>query len=1016
MTAQASLTIEQRLQQALAAHQRGDLATAETIYVQILAIRSDHFDARHLLGLIRFHQGRNFDALELIGTALKIQPKDARAHSNFGMVLSAFGRTQEALESYNKALALQPDFPEALNNRGLLFHNLKQYSKALKNFDKALAVRPAYSDASFNRGNTLLEMRRSEEAVASYEKSLAAEPARPPVLNNLGNALCDLNRFDQAIAVYSRALALQPNYADALNNRGRVFFRIKRYEEALADFDKALKIAPKHVEALNNRGNALRDLRRYQEAIGDFEQALVLAPEHAYAFGGLADSALKICDWPRTKSIGREMAARINKGDIVPPLTLLGYSSDPMLQLQCVRANIEHLVAPHSVPVESKRSELGRRQFEKLRIAYLSSDYFRHATAFLMAELFEIHDRSRFAILGVCFSRDDGSEMRSRLISAFDEFHQVGMHSDREVADLLRRRQVDIAVDLKGFTQDSRPGILSSRPAPVQVTYLGFPGPMGANFIDYVLADPLVLPLEQQPFYPEKIVHLPDCYQVNDGRREIALTTPSRQNMGLPERGFVFCCFNNNWKITPALFDVWMRLMRAVEGSVLWLIRDNPAAEANLRKEAAARSIDPDRLVFAQHVSLEDHLARHRLADLFLDTLPYNAHTTASDALWTGLPIVTCLGESFSGRVAASLLHAVGLSELVTTNLPDYEALALRLASDPASLKAVRKRLEANRSCFPLFDTDRFRRHIESAYTTMWEIHQRGEPPRSFRVEPIIESPRPSSPRQRAEPKRLSARDRAAQQPAENARGQHQTRRNQRQRKPAAFPAPDEAVKLLLVCGPWGSGTTAVASLLHALGVAGLEPYFQTRDQRTVNSYESTLFRDVMVGLVDEETLSLRDGADLIVDSELRKFRDRLMVGDLAPTVQGRNPIFLKHPLSALFLPQICKLFDTHLVYVVRPIAEIEATRLRRDWGGGFGAKGAEIIYSHMFQTFVEYRFPTIIIRYNELLAGPEQHARTLSQFASLPNSEAAIRRAAAFINSRISVASNHSTVDIARR
>ena len=294
------------------------------------------------------------------------------------------------------------------------------------------------------------------------------------------------------------------------------------------------------------------------------------------------------------------MSKHLNKGDVVPPLTFLGYSSDPALQLQCVRVNIEHLV-PHSAP-PSKPSKLGKRQSDKLRIAYLSSDFFRHATAFLMAELFEIHDRSRFDILGVCFSRDDASEMRSRLITAFDEFHLVHTRSDQEVADLLRQRQVDIAVDLKGFTQDSRPGILASRPAPVQATYLGFPGTMGANYIDYVLADPIVLPFDQQPFYPEKIVHLPDCYQVNDGHREIAPTAPSRRDMGLPDQGFVFCCFNNNWKITPALFDVWMRLLRAVEGSVLWLIRDNPAAEANLRKEAAARAIDPQRLVFAQHV------------------------------------------------------------------------------------------------------------------------------------------------------------------------------------------------------------------------------------------------------------------------------------------------------------------------------------------------------------------------------------------------------------------------------
>ncbi|MBO0718127.1 MAG: tetratricopeptide repeat protein, partial [Rhizobiales bacterium] len=686
------------------------------------------------------------------------------ALSNFGMALTAFGRTQEALESYNKALALQPDFPEALLNRGLIFHDLKEYGKALKNFDKALALRRGYPDAWFNRGNTLLDMGRCEEAVASYQRALAVDPARPPILNNLGNALFELNRFDEAIASYGKALALAPDYADALNNRGRAFYNVKRYDEALADFDRAIAIAPTHVEALNNRGNVFRDLRRYQEAGADFERALALVPEHRYAFGGLADAALKICDWPRMESIGREMAARINaKGSIVPPLTLLGYSSDPKLQLRCARAYIEHLVpaAAPGAPAEPKPFKRWPRRSEKLRIAYLSSDFFAHATAFLMAELFEIHDRSRFDVMGVSFSRDDASDMRGRLIAAFDEFHDVRMQSDREVAELLRKREVDIAVDLKGLTQDSRPGILASRPAPVQVTYIGFPGTMGADFIDYVLADPTVLPFDQQPFYPEKIVQLPDCYQVNDRHRQMAATAPARASAGLPERGFVFCCFNNNWKITPALFDVWMRLLGAVEGSVLWLIRDNEAAATNLRQQAAARGIDPRRLVFADHVTLEEHLARHRLADLFLDTLPYNAHTTASDALWTGLPIITCLGESFSGRVAASLLHAVGLADLVTTNLADYEALARKLATNPSELGKVRGCLAVNRPTFPLFDTDRFRRHIEAAYTTMWDIHQRGETPRSFRVDPIPAAPRPSTPPQPADAKQPSARDRA---------------------------------------------------------------------------------------------------------------------------------------------------------------------------------------------------------------------------------------------------------------
>jgi protein O-GlcNAc transferase len=376
-----------------------------------------------------------------------------------------------------------------------------------------------------------------------------------------------------------------------------------------------------------------------------------------------------------------------------------------------------------------------------VRIAYLSADFHRHATAYLMAELFERHDRSRFEIIGVSFGVDDKSEMRKRLVAAFDQFYDVRRKSDEEVAKLLHDRQVDIAIDLKGYTTDSRPGFLAYRPTPIQASYLGFPGTMGAEFIDYIIADETVVPFEHQPFYAEKIVHLPDCYQVNDTKRKIAERMPTRQEVELPEEGCVFCCFNNNWKITPEVFGVWMRLLHAVEGSVLWLLGDNESAERNLRKEAQARGIDPARLVFAGRLPLEDHLARHRLADLFLDTLPYNAHTTASDALWVGLPVVTRLGESFAGRVAASLLNAIGLPELVTHSIEDYEALALRLAKDPSLLEGYRNRLATNRLTHPLFDTDRFRRHIEAAYLQMWEIWQRGEQPRSFAVEALQTQP-----------------------------------------------------------------------------------------------------------------------------------------------------------------------------------------------------------------------------------------------------------------------------------
>ena len=352
-----------------------------------------------------------------------------------------------------------------------------------------------------------------------------------------------------------------------------------------------------------------------------------------------------------------------------------------------------------------------------------------------MAELFELHDRERFEVIGISFGPDDGSPIRSRLIKSFDRFFDVLAQTDTQVAKLIRDLNVHIAIDLKGHTTDARIGILADRAAPVQVAYMGFPATSGADFIDYIIADQIVLPFDQQPFYTEKIIHLPDSYYANDSKRQIAPLTPARTEAGLPEDAFVFVCFNNNWKINSRMFGIWMRLLRAVEGSVLWLFKSNDFAVTSLRKEAEARGVDPDRLVFAPPLDLPDHLARLKLGDLFLDTLPYNAHTTATDALWMGVPVLTCKGDVFVSRVAASLLEAIGLPELITTNLGDYEALALKLATERPLLDAIGRKLLQNRTTSHLFDTNRFRRHIEAAYTRMWEVWQQGESPRNFSVQ-----------------------------------------------------------------------------------------------------------------------------------------------------------------------------------------------------------------------------------------------------------------------------------------
>ncbi len=585
-----------------------------------------------------------------------------------------------------------------------------------------------------SRAFSAYSARKLVEAEQICQKIITVKPDLFDALHLLAVVQSSLGKKDTALASYDRALTVRPDFAEALSNRGNTLQELKRYEQALASYEGALTVRPDYAEALSNRGLTLHELKRFEDALASYHRALAANENPPYAFCGAADCVMKLCDWERRTRFAMGLCAHVSgKTSIVAPFVFLGYSSDPALQLQCARNFIDNKIPSPLPPLWSGQTW----RHDKLRVAYLSPDFRSHALAFLTAELFELHDRSRFEIIGVSFGVDDRSEMRKRLISAFDEFCDVRRNSDKEVARLLNDRQVDIAVDLAGYTTDSRVDILAHRPVPIQVNYLGFPATMGADFIDYIIADAVVLPVEQQPYYTEKVVYLPDCYLVNDTKRKIAERTPTRQEMGLPEQAFVFCCFNNNWKITPEIFDIWMRLLHQVEGSVLWLLGDNEGAERNLRKEAQRRGIDASRLLFAGRLPPAEHLARHRLADLFLDTLPYNAHTTASDALWVGLPVLTCKGEAFAGRVAASLLHAVGIPELITSNLEDYQALVLRLARDRPLLAEIKAKLARNRNTYPLFNTVRFTRHIEAAYTTMWETWQRGEVPKSFRVEPI---------------------------------------------------------------------------------------------------------------------------------------------------------------------------------------------------------------------------------------------------------------------------------------
>jgi protein O-GlcNAc transferase len=684
------------IERALALHQLGKLSKAERLYAQILKRMPDHFDVQHMLGVLRYQQGRSAQALALIGRALKTNPDAVNALSNYGLVLASLKRFDEALAAYDRALMIKPNFVGALNNRG----------------------------------KTLSELSRFDDALASYNAALAIEPNFAEAHNNRGVVLKELNRFGDALASCDRALAIKPTFAEALLNRGAILRELKRNDEALASYDRALAITPDFADALYGRGNCLKDLQRFEDARTSYKRALSAKRDHLYAFGGLADAALSSCDWIRAEKIGRQMKARIMEGKIVSPLVLLGYCDDALVQLECASNFIRDRVVTLPKPMWRGKT----RRHDRIKLAYLSPDFGEHPLAQLIVELLEQHDRSRFEVIGMSYGPNDRSGLRVRIINALDQFHDVRSSSDFEVARLINELQVDIAVDLAGCIKSCRPAILAHRPCPITVNYLGYPGTMGATYIDYIIADRFVIPESQRAFYSEKVVYLPDTYQTNDTKRRIAENVPSRGEAHLPSEGFIFCSFNNSYKITSEIFSIWMQLLRKVDGSILWLLEGNSVAPNILRQEAIKRGVLPDRLRFAPRLKLEDHLARHELADLFLDTLPINAHTTASDALWAGLPVVTCPGASFASRVAGSLLTAIGLPELIASSLKEYEALALRFARDPILLANIKQKLRLHRDTHSLFNTGRFARHIEAAYSKMLERSLSGETPASFSV------------------------------------------------------------------------------------------------------------------------------------------------------------------------------------------------------------------------------------------------------------------------------------------
>ena len=726
---------------------------------EVIVIKPDFAEAHHSLGDVFKGIGRLDDAVKSYHKALELEPNFSEAHNNLGNTFKELGQLDNAVKSYEKALAINsdypsiynnlgntfkelgklndaviayesaiainPDYPESYNNLGVVLYELDKYEKAIQSYDKALIIDPEYAEAHNNLGVSLNKLGQLEEAVESYEMALTIDPNYSDAYNNLGVVLKKLGQFDAAVKSYESALAINSDDADTHNNLGIALAELERLDDAIQSYDKAVAIKPNLAEAHNNRGIIFSKLNQHEEAVKAYEKAFSIKPNLNYVLGNILSSKMSSCNWVDLQNLLKRTIVKIkNNEKVIDPFTLFGLIDDPALARKAIelRVNTDHSIS-HILPKIIPYSE-----HLKIRIGYFSGDFRAHPVSYLTAELYEEHDRNKFEIYAFSLGPDTKDEMNLRIKAGVDHFYDVKSMSHKEIVLLARSLEIDIAVDLAGLTAESRTDVFAMSAAPIQISYIGFLGTMGANYYDYLIADKVMIPEKNKKNYTEKIAYLPN-FQVNDSKDSPPEITFTRKELGLPEKGFVFCCFNNTYKITPAVFDSWARILKQVKDSVLTVFVDNELSKTNLSKEIVLRGIDPSRLIFGGSLPRPEYLARYRVADLFLDTHPYNAGTTASDALRMGLPMITYIGKSYQARMGASILNALNLSELITNSPEEYELLAIELATNSKKFKIIKDKLASNILTSPLYDTPMFTRNIESAYTTMYEKYRQKQKP-----------------------------------------------------------------------------------------------------------------------------------------------------------------------------------------------------------------------------------------------------------------------------------------------
>jgi len=686
-------------------------------YEMAIVCKPDFAESYYNRGIVLSELQFFDEALASYKKAVEFKDNYAEAHNNLGFLLFKKKRLDGALASYDKAIKCKSDYPVAYYNRGVVFSELQRFKEALSSYDKAIELKGNFAEAYNNRGNVLKDLKCLDDSLESYDNAIKYQLDFADTYYNRGIVLQELHRFKEALLSYDKAIELKGNYAEAYNNRGNVLKELQRFKEALLSYDKAIELKSNYAEAYNNRGNVLIELKCFNLALKSYEKAVEIKSDYEFLDGTLIHTKMIMCDWRDFENNVSNLTLKISEGKkISPNLPVLALTDSLVLHRKTAEAwiNSKH-------PYNSTLGSIPKyERKQKIKLAYYSENFNEHPVSYLIAELFELHNKNNFELIGFNYGSPDSSNMYIRASSAFDKFIDIRHIGDKEVAQVSRDMRIDIAIDLTGVTGNGRVGIFSYRAAPIQLSYLGYLGTIGADYYDYLISDSIIIPVEYQNHYVEKIIYLPS-YQVNDSKREISDKLFNRAELNIPEDGFVYCCFNNNFKITPTTFDGWMRILKAVPSSSLLLLADNKWAGTNLKLEAKKRGIDQSRLVFCGRINRSEYLARFRIADLFLDTLPYNAGTTASDALWAGLPVLTCIGESFASRMAASILNSIELPELITTTQQQYEYEAIELANKPMKLKAITDKLARNKMRSSLFDAIGFTNKIESVYKKIYE-------------------------------------------------------------------------------------------------------------------------------------------------------------------------------------------------------------------------------------------------------------------------------------------------------